>query len=151
MLRVKNGDGWEMVPIKARIRLDFRGDGTKQSLFFGKTKPEAAAEDLRQRQIATLKNLPWQGVTLEELKADYEVYTVDTHEHGEKIAFAPVELTVTADSFEDLMAFVLREEFRKIKILEPPELTLSHLDVERTIFRLGQEYRNGLNQESYLH
>ncbi|HHT47756.1 MAG TPA: hypothetical protein GXZ98_00475 [Firmicutes bacterium] len=151
MLRVKNGDCWELVPIKARIRLDFRGDGTKQSRFFGKAKPEMAAEELRQRQIATLKNLPWQGVTLEDLNADYEVYTVNAPEHGEKVAFAPVELTVTADSLEDLIGFVLREEFRKIKILEPSELTLSQMDMERTIFKLGQEYRNGLNQEGYLH
>ena len=70
---------------------------------------------------------------------------------GEKIAYAPVELTVTADSLEDLFAFVLREEFRKIKILEPEELTLSNFEMERTIFKMGQEYRNGLNQEGYLH
>ena len=98
-----------------------------------------------------MKNLPWQGVTLEDLNADYEVYTVNQPEQGEKVAYAPVELTVTADSLEDLMAFVLRDEFRKIKILEPAELNLAATDVEKTIFKMGQEYRSGLNQEGYLH
>ncbi len=151
MLRIKKGDGWELVPIKARIRLDFRGEASRRPLFFGKVPPEAAAQERRERQLATLKNLPWQGVTLEDLNADYEIYTVNQPEQGEKVAYAPVELTVTADSLEDLMAFVLRDEFRKIKILEPAELNLAATDVEKTIFKMGQEYRSGLNQEGYLH
>ena len=151
MLRIKKGDGWELVPIKARIRLDFRGEESRRTLFMGKVPPETAAEEMRQRQIATLKNLPWQGVTLEDLNADYEIYTVNRPEQGEKVAYAPVELTVAADSLEDLLTFVLRDEFRKIKILEPAELKVSAVDVEKTIFKMGQEYRSGLNQEGYLH
>ncbi|HBG16935.1 MAG TPA: hypothetical protein DDW93_09165 [Firmicutes bacterium] len=151
MLRIKKGDSWEFASLRAKIRLDFRGEESRQSFFFGKEKPELSAESHRQRQVTILKNLPWQGVTLEELNTDYEIYTVASAERGEKIAYAPVELTVTADSLEDLLSFVLRDEFRKIKILEPQELTLSSLDMERAIYKMGQEYRSGLNQEGYLH
>ncbi len=151
MLRIKKDDSWELAPIRAKIRLDFRGEESRQSFFFGKATPEAAAERQREHQVAILKNLPWQGVTLEDVNTDFEVYTVTAQDRGEKIAYAPVELTVTADSLEDLFAFVFREEFRKIKILEPEELTLTSFEMERTIFKMGQEYRNGLNQEGYLH
>ncbi len=151
MLRIKKGDSWEFSPIKAQIRLDFRGEESRQSFFFGKDKPETAAESLRERQVATIRNLPWQGITLETLNTDYEIYTIISPDRNGKIAYAPVELTVTADSLEDLLAFVLRDEFRKIKILEPEELTLSNFDVERAIFKMGQKYRNGLNHEGYLH
>lgn len=133
--------------IRARIRLDFRGEEGRQSLLSGRIRAEKAAENSRQRQASVLKNLPWQGVTLEEIEANQEVYTIPTAERGEKVAYAPVELLVKADSLEDLVPFILREEFRKIKILDPEEMVFSNYDVERAIFKMGIEFRAGFNQE----
>lgn len=140
-----------MAPIRAKIRLDFRGEEGRQSLLWGRTKPETEAESSRQRQAMALKSLPWQGVTLEEIETGQEVYTIPSVERGEKIAYAPVELTVKADSLEDLVPFILREEFRKIKILDPEEMVFSSLDIERTIFKMGREFRIEVNREGYLH
>ncbi|HEY8343974.1 MAG TPA: hypothetical protein VIL66_02155 [Bacillota bacterium] len=151
MLRVKKGDSWDYSPIRAKIRFDFRGETGRQSflgaLAFGKTKPEEVAESIRQRRVAMLKNLPWQGVALEEIQADQEIYTIPEAEQGERLAYAPVELTVRADSLEDLLPFVLREEFRKIKIIEPEEMVFSNFDMERAIYKMGQEFRSELNNE----
>lgn len=151
MLRVKKGDSWDYSPIRAKIRFDFRGETGRQSflgnLTFGKNKPEEVAESIRQRRVAMLKNLPWQGVALEEIQADQEIYTIPEAEQGERLAYAPVELTVRADSLEDLLPFVLREEFRKIKIIEPEEMVFSNFDMERAIYKMGQEFRSELNNE----
>jgi hypothetical protein len=152
MLRIKKGDSWDYSPIRAKIRFDFRGDaGRQSSLFgslpFGKNKPEEVAENIRQRRVAMLKNLPWQGVSLEEIQADQEIYTIPEAEQGERLAYAPVELTVRADSLEDLLPFILREEFRKIKIIEPEEMVFSNFDMERAIYKMGQEFRSELNNE----
>ncbi|HHU51310.1 MAG TPA: hypothetical protein GXZ36_05785 [Firmicutes bacterium] len=154
MLRVKKGDSWDYSPIRAKIRFDFCGETGRQSflanLAFGKIKPEEVAENIRQRRVAMLKNLPWQGVALEEIQADQEIYTIPEAEQGECLAYAPVELTVRADSLEDLLPFVLREEFRKIKIIEPEEMVFSNFDMERAIYKMGQEFRSELNNEGDL-
>jgi len=61
-------------------------------------------------------------------------------------AYAPVEMVVEADSLEDLMPLTLREEFRKIKILEPNQLLVSNNEVERFIFRVNEEYRSEIEE-----
>ena len=57
------------------------------------------------------------------------------------MAYAPVELTVEADSIEDLVRFAFREEFRKIDILEPKEMLLTHYDAEKMLYQVGEEMR----------
>jgi len=151
MLRIKKGDSWDFSPIKAKIRFDFRGEVGRQGFGFGRNKPEEAAKNTRQSRVAMLKNLPWQGVSLEEIEADQEIYTVAQSEKGDRLAYAPVELTVRADSLEDLLPFVLREEFRKIKILEPEEMVFSNFDMERAIYKMGQEFRSELNHGDNLY
>ncbi len=128
--------------VKAKIRLDFKAEDGGRKFFWKRRNLQEAAKILRSRQVSLLRNLPFQGLNVEELNEDGEVYSIpDIVNHGE-VAYAPLELTVDADSIEDLMQFTLREEFRKIKILEPDELFLSNGEVERLLFRVNEEYRD---------
>jgi hypothetical protein len=79
---------------------------------------------------------------VEDFNADRDVYVLSDVENRKETAYAPLELVVEADSVEDLMEFTLREEFRKIKILEPDHISLSNGDLERLIFKVNEEYRD---------
>lgn len=145
MLRIRNGEEVEFSPIRAQIRFDFHHDGKTRGFFFRKRSETYAVEE-RDRQVALLKNVPYQGITLEEIDDGRDVYTLSLPESDGDVAFAPVEMVVQADSIEDLIAFSLREELRKIKIIEPAEMLLSNYDMERALFRMSEEYRDGLQQ-----
>ena len=145
MLRIKNGEKLEFSPIRAQIRFDFHYDGKSRGFFFRK-RPETYAAEERERQVALFKNLPYQGITLEAIDDGGDVYTLMSPESDAETAYAPVELIVKADSIEDLIAFSLREELRKIKIIEPTEMILTNYDMERALFRMSEEYREGLQQ-----
>lgn len=128
--------------VKAKIRLDFKAEDGGRKFFWKRRDLQETAKTLRSRQVSLLRNLPFQGLNVEEVNEDQEVYIIPDVESRREIAFAPLELTVDADSIEDLMEFTLREEFRKIKILEPKEISLSNGEVERLLFRVNEEYRD---------
>lgn len=128
--------------VKAKIRLDFKaGDGSRK-FFWQRHNLQEVAKTLRSRQVSLLRNLPFQGLNVEEMDVDREVYVIADGENHKETAYAPLELTIEADSIEDLMQFTLREEFRKIKILEPNQISLSNGDVERLLFKVNEEYRD---------
>ncbi|HOQ24815.1 MAG TPA: hypothetical protein PLI94_08635 [Bacillota bacterium] len=143
MMRVKSGEGFAVSPIRAKVRFDFRQNGKPRGLF-GRRRPEELAMEERERQLAILQNVPYQGITLEEIDGAKEVYSLPAPDGESEVAYAPVEMTVRADSIEDLIAFTLREELRKIKIVEPEEMILTNYDVERALFRMSEEYRDNL-------
>lgn len=145
MLRGKQGEEWVAAPIRARIRLDFHHQGRSRGWFFRK-RPEEFAEAERERQVAILQNVPFQGITLEAIDTERDVYVLNSPYGDGDVAYAPVEMTVCADSIEDLIAFTLREEMRKIKILEPEEMVFSNYDVERALFRMSEEYRDDMEE-----
>lgn len=145
MLRAKHGDEWVSAPIRAQIRLDFHHQGKSRGLFF-RRRPEEFAQEERERQVAILQNVPFQGITLEKIDAERDVYVIASPYGDSDVAYAPVEMTVCADSIEDLIAFTLREEMRKIKILEPEEMVFSNYDVERALFRMSEEYRDDMEE-----
>jgi len=128
-----------VAPVRARIRLDYKGTG-KKALFGGKT-PEKVAEEIRDQQAALLRNIPWQGVVVEELDMGLEIYTVADEIDGREFAYAPLILTVRCDTLEEILPFVVREEFRKIEILSPAEFVLDKLEIERLLFRLFSELK----------
>ena len=78
---------------------------------------------------------------VEDLNQDHDVY-VALDDQDQEVAYAPVEMVVQADSIADLMPLTLREEFRKIKVMEPDALSLSSTDVERFLFRVSEEFRS---------
>ncbi|WP_334110267.1 hypothetical protein [Thermodesulfitimonas autotrophica] len=136
--------------IRARIRLDFRGVSRPGRLLFGGKTTEKAAEDAREQQAALFRNVPLQGIRIEDINMSWEVYTVADEVTGAEVAFAPLELTVVAEGMDDLVRLVFREEFRKIEILEPENVVLSRYEMERFFFRIGEElarYRVALERK----
>ncbi|AVX20384.1 MULTISPECIES: hypothetical protein [Carboxydocella] len=126
-------------PVRARIRLDFKGTG-KKALFGGKS-PEKMAEEIRDQQAALLRNVPWQGVIVEEIDMGLDIYTVTDEVDGREMAFAPLIITVRCDTLEEILPFIVRDEFRKIEILAPADFVMDRLEIERLLFRLFTELK----------
>ena len=90
--------------------------------------------------------MPVQGVYIEKIDLG-EIYTVYDEESDEEIAFAPLEMVVTADSAGYLVRFAVREEFRRIKILEPDNIVLSINDLEQIFFEIHNQTKSQLMQK----
>ena len=129
--------------LKFRVRFDYKGKPRPARFFFGGKRTENVAQELRDQQVALWKNVPLQGINIENMDLG-EVYSVYDEEMDEEIAFAPLELIVSADSLEDLLRFVFREEFRRIEILEPGNLILSGKEIERLLFKMNELFHNRL-------
>lgn len=134
------------MPVKAKIRLDFKAENGSKRFFWQKPNLQETAENLRSQKVALLRNLPFQGIQIEELNVDHEVYLVPGDDNIREAAYAPVEMVVEADSLEDLAQLTLKEEFRKIKVLEPDKLQLSTNEMERFLFKVNEEYRSELDE-----
>ncbi|WP_031515227.1 hypothetical protein [Desulfofalx alkaliphila] len=128
--------------VQAKIRLDFKGIGKPGRLFFGGKNTEKAAEEIRDQQVAMFRNVPIQGIQIEDIDMSTEVYTVYDDINHTEVAYAPVELLVTADTLQDILRFIARDDFRKVEILEPSSMQLSKYEIERLLFRVSQEMRN---------
>ncbi|MBM7854667.1 hypothetical protein JOC37_001045 [Desulfohalotomaculum tongense] len=139
-----NGNGEENLKggVRAKIRLDFKGIGKPGRLFFGGRNTEKAAEEVRDQQVAMFRNVPIQGISIEDIDMSIEVYTVYDDINHTEIAYAPVEIMVAADTLQDLLRFVVREDFRKVEILEPAQVQLSNYEIERLLFRFSEEMKD---------
>jgi len=126
-----------------KIRFDYRGNPRPARFFFGRKKTEAVAEEIREQQIALWRNMPLQGIQVESIDLG-EIYSLYDEHKDEDVAFAPLEIRVRADTIEDILRFVLREEFRKIEILEPPSIKLSSKEAERFLFKVYDLHRERL-------
>lgn len=140
-------------PLRVRVRMDFKGVGKPGRFLFGGKPSDKAAEDLREQQVAVFRNVPIQGLQVEEIDMSAEVYTVQDEVTGNENAYAPVVLQLRAETLEDVVRFIARDDFRKIEILEPANLALSKYDVERLLFRVTEEMRTyrSLLERRYNH
>ncbi|MGI6309072.1 MAG: hypothetical protein ACOX1X_10890 [Dethiobacteria bacterium] len=123
--------------LKFKIRFDYKGKPKPARFFFGGKKTEDVAQEFREQQVARWRNIPLQGITVENIDPG-EIYNVYDEEIDEEIAYAPLELLVTADSLEDLLRFIFREEFRRIEVLEPSSILLDKKEIERLLFRVNE-------------
>jgi len=139
MVRTKVGNDILPSSIKFKIRLDFKGITKPGRLFFGGRNSEKAALEIREQQIGLLRNVPVQGLTIEDIDMSIDVYVIYDDVLNTEIAYAPVVFTVSAETVEDLLPFVVREEFRKIEIMSPDNVILTKMEVERLMFRLNEE------------
>lgn len=139
-----NVNGEEIIygRILAKIRLDFKGINKPGKLFFGGRNTEKVAEEAREQSVAMFRNIPMQGVTIEDIDMSIDVYTVYDDINNTDVAYAPVLLVISADTLQDVLRFVVRDEFRKIEILEPPGIQLTKQDIERLFFRMSEEMNN---------
>ncbi|HHX24043.1 MAG TPA: hypothetical protein GX723_08555 [Thermoanaerobacterales bacterium] len=144
MVKVKLGDEIVQSKIRFKVRFDFKGEYKPGRFLFGGKSVEQAAQELREEQIALLKNIPIQGVSFEDYDISFEPYVICDEYQSEKIAYAPAEIIMHADSVEDMVRFVMREEFRKLEILEPSQMILTNNDLERILFRMNEEMKNQL-------
>jgi hypothetical protein len=137
--------------LRVRIRLDFKSE--VKTKFFGNKNPIKAAEDVREQQVALIRNVPFQGVKVEDIDLGMEIYVVFDDTTGEDVAYAPVFITLEADSFEDIVRFIMKDEFRKIEILEPQEVYLTKQEAERLLYKMNTElrsYRNAIDKKFNL-
>lgn len=123
--------------IKFKVRFDYKGKPKPARFFFGGKKTEDVAHEYREQQIARWRNVPFQGIAVENIDPG-EIYSVYDEETDEEIAYAPLELLIFADTLEDLLRFVFKEEFRRIEILEPGSILLSNKEIEKLLFRMNE-------------
>ncbi|MBE3588737.1 MAG: hypothetical protein IMW93_09350 [Thermoanaerobacteraceae bacterium] len=127
--------------IRAKVRLDFKGVGRPGRLFFGGKSTEKAAEEMREQQVAMLRNIPVQGIHILDVDLSLELYTIYDDVNNQEVAYAPAVLELIADTIEDLVRFAAREEFRKIEIISPATISLQKVGLERLMFRVAEEVR----------
>ena len=142
MVRTSIGDEVVNTAVRVKIRLDYKGVQKPGKFFFGGKSTEEVAEEVRDQQVQMLRNVPMQSIAIEEVDMSSDVYIVFDEFINAQIAYAPVILTVTADSLEDIIRFIAREEFRKIEIIEPENVVLNKVDIERVLFKVSEELRN---------
>lgn len=130
-----------MTAIRIKIRFDYPGQG-KTGRIFGKKTIEQNAEETRQHKAALFRNVPSQGIRIEDIDMSSEVYTVFDEISRKEIAYAPMIITICADSIEDALKFSMQDEFRTIQVLEPESINLSSTDIERVLLKASGELRN---------
>jgi len=127
--------------LKLKVRFDYRGAAKKGRVLKSGVNELQAAEATREQRANYLRNVPIQGIHIEDIDMSLEVYTVYDDLVNEKAGFAPLTVIVTADSIEDAMRFVMKEEFRKVEVIEPAEFHLSRFDIERLLFSVNDEIK----------
>ena len=128
-------------PLRVKVRMDFKGVGKPGRFLFGGKPSDKAAEDLREQQVAVFRNVPIQGIQVEDIDMSTEVYMVHDEVTDSEVAYAPVILLLRAETLEDVVRFIARDDFRKIEIIDPPNMSLTRYDVERLLFRVAEEMR----------
>lgn len=145
MVKVKLGNDVIQSKIRLKVRLDFKGEYKPGRFLFGGKSIEQVAQEFREEQITLLKNIPIQGISFIECDISPEPYIINDESTGEKVAYAPAEITLSADSVEDIICFVMREEFRKLEILEPSQMLITSIDLERILFKMNEELKNNFH------
>lgn len=143
--KVQNVKG--LKKIRLRIRYDYRGTIARGRFFFGKKTTEEVAEEIREQKMMLWQSIPMQGIQVEDIKV-LEIYTFIEYHDGvdEEVSYAPIEITVTADSLEDCIHVISREEFRRVAILEPVSMQLDARDIEKLFFKFSQ-YIKAVHEE----
>ena len=141
MVKAKIGDEIVNMPLRLRVRFDYRGVSKPKGLFFGSKNIDQVAEETRDNKAALLRNVPVQGIHIEDIDTSSEVYTVFDEALGAPVAYAPIQVTIQAEVIEDVVRFIMQEEFRKVELLEPDQVVLGKHDIERLLFKMNEELR----------
>lgn len=131
--------------IQAKVRFDYRGTPRPARFFFGGRGSREIAEDLREQQATLWRNVPLQGIRVDDI-AYLDMYSVQEKSGESEITYAPLEIQITADALEDCLRFVSLIEFRRLQVLHPPAISLSVRDVERLLYRCGEIIRQKLGE-----
>ncbi|MDD2620875.1 MAG: hypothetical protein PHC92_09440 [Syntrophomonadaceae bacterium] len=135
--------------VRMRVRFDYVGKA-KASKLWGSKSGELVAEELRQHKASLIRNVPIQGIQIEELDMSQEVYSIYDDIMGKSIYYAPVTICFAASTLEDAIKFTMKEEFRTIELLEPQEIVLSKSEIEKLTLKVNEElmeYREYLGKK----
>lgn len=127
--------------LKLRVRFDYKGWAKNNRFPFKSKSVEEVAEQTREQKVALLRNVPVQGIRIDDIVMSGDVYTVFDDIRGIAVGYAPIWIEFTADTIEDAVHFIMKEEFRKVEIIEPDQLNLGKVDVERLLFRVNEELK----------
>ncbi|MEN6351798.1 MAG: hypothetical protein ABFD08_20730 [Syntrophomonas sp.] len=128
-----------MTKLKMKVRFDYIGKNKTGKLLWGTKNGDQMAEELRQNKASLIRNVPIQGILVEEIDMSQEVYSVYDEITGKTVSYAPVIITFSASSLEDVVKFTMKEEFRTIELLEPGELVLGKGEIEKLLLKVFQE------------
>lgn len=128
-----------MERLRMRVRFDYAGRA-KSSKLWGSKNVEQVAEEIRQQKIALIRNVPIQGIHIEDIDMSQEVYSIYDEITGKPVAYAPVLISFSADNIEDAIKFTMNEEFRTVEVLQPEEISLTRVDLERLLFKVGKDF-----------
>ncbi|MDR3289416.1 MAG: hypothetical protein LBT22_08315 [Peptococcaceae bacterium] len=147
-MKIQIGDEVLMEPIRVNVRLDYRGEPRPGKIFFGRKNVIERAEAVRERQVALWRNVPLQGIIIEDIDLSLEVYVVrETEKRRDcEIAYAPVILTIRTESIEDLIPLLMNNEFRRIEFLSPENIQIHRLEMERLLFKLNQTFQQEIKK-----
>ncbi|HZK85574.1 MAG TPA: hypothetical protein VFC58_13090 [Desulfosporosinus sp.] len=142
-MKIRIGNELLTEHIRVRIRVDYRGESRSGRFFFGGKSKEQMAETMREQQVALLRNVPLQGIFIEDVDLSIDVYAVSEPDgrHTHEVAYAPIILTLRIENLDDVLPFLIKPEFRKIEFLSPENISLHRLDMERLLFRLSQTFQ----------
>lgn len=142
-MKIRIGDEVLTEQIRVRVRLDFRGEARMGKFFFGGKSEAEVAEQMREQQVTMLRNVPLQGMVIEDFDLSLEVYqiTENGRKRGQEVAYAPIILTLRIENFDDLIPLLIKPEFRKIEFLSPENCNVNRVDLERLFFRFNQVYQ----------
>ncbi len=132
--------------LRLRVRFDYLGRVREKKLF-GNKGSEELAEEIRQHKVSQIRNVPLQGIHIEDIDMSQEIYSVIDEITGRRLCYAPVIITFTADTLEDVVRFIMKEEFRTIEILQPEQMEISRIELERLLLRINDEL---INYRDYL-
>lgn len=138
-----------MAQILAKMRFDFTGR-TKSGKLFGNKNIEQLADNNRQQKVAKMRNVPMQGIRIDDIDMSQDIYTLVDDITGARVAYAPVVITFVADTIDELVKFAVMEAFRTIEIIEPGEMLLAKGEIEKLVFRMSEElsgYREHLQRQ----
>ncbi|MDP4125616.1 MAG: hypothetical protein Q8912_01545 [Bacillota bacterium] len=153
-MKIKIGDELLIEHVRVRIRLDYRGEAKNGRFFFGGKSKEQMAEAIREQQVALLRNLPLQGIQIEDVDLSQDIYVVSEGDgrRAHEAAFAPIILDLRVENLDDLLPLLIKPEFRKIEFLSPETISLHRLDMERLFFRISQSFLQEIKsvEQKYL-
>lgn len=132
----------ETQAIKAKIRIDFKGSAKPGKLLFRGKPIEKVAEEIREMNVATFRNIPFKGIKILDIDIGSDVYVIYDEITNMEVAYAPITLEVSADTLEDLMVLVAREDFRKIEVITNSPVVLNRIEAERMLYRVAEEIKD---------
>lgn len=131
--------------IRLRVRFDFAAESKPGKLFFGSRNTAENAEEIRQQKVTLLKNIPVQGINIEDIDMGHEIYSIIDDITNKSTYYAPVSILFTADTLDNAVKYTMKEGFRTIEIIDPKEIKLSQIETIRLIQNVNEEMLNYKN------